>query len=114
MYGNTPTRWHDQLEGLDRLRVITNYLTRIRFCDEIGTLQLTVKEGLSSAPQGFKPWFEYETLTPEATILFGHWAALEGYTGKKHVFASRHRLCLGSRTNPDCASKIKQLYAIPC
>ncbi len=87
MYGNTPARWHDELEDLDRLRVITNYLTRVRFCDEIGTMQLTVKEGLSSAPQGFKPWFEYETITPGATILFGHWAALEGYTGKKHIHA---------------------------
>jgi bis(5'-nucleosyl)-tetraphosphatase (symmetrical) len=87
MYGNTPDRWHDQLEDLDRLRVITNYLTRVRFCDEIGTMQFTVKEGLGSTPQGFKPWFEYETMTPETTILFGHWAALEGYTGKKHVHA---------------------------
>lgn len=87
MYGNTPDRWHDQLEGLDRLRVITNYLTRIRFCDEIGTLQLTTKEGLGSTPAGCKPWFEYEKITPDANILFGHWAAIEGYTGKKRVYA---------------------------
>ncbi len=87
MYGNTPERWHDQLEGLDRLRVITNYLTRVRFCDEIGTLQFTAKEGLASAPEGCKPWFEYEKITPYTTILFGHWAALEGYTGKKHIHA---------------------------
>jgi len=87
MYGNTPTRWHDELEGLDRLRVITNYLTRVRFCDEIGSMQLTVKEGLASAPKGFKPWFEFEKLTPKTTILFGHWAALEGHTGRKHVYA---------------------------
>lgn len=87
MYGNTPERWHDQLEGLDRLRVITNYLTRIRFCDEIGTLDLAVKEGLSYAPAGFKPWFEYEKITPDTSILFGHWAALEGYTGKQHIHA---------------------------
>ncbi len=87
MYGDTPARWHDELEGMDRLRVITNYLTRVRFCDEIGTMQLTVKEGLSSAPKGCKPWFEYEQISPKTRILFGHWAALEGYTGKKHVYA---------------------------
>ena len=87
MYGDTPKRWHDDLLGLDRLRAITNYLTRVRFCDEIGTLQLSIKEGLSSAPKGYKPWFEYEKITPAETILFGHWAALEGYTGKKHINA---------------------------
>jgi bis(5'-nucleosyl)-tetraphosphatase (symmetrical) len=112
MYGNTPTRWHDQLEGLDRLRVITNYLTRIRFCDQIGTLQLTVKEGLSSAPQGFKPWFEYETLTPQATILFGHWAALEGYTGRQHVYALDTGYAWG-RELTLMRLEDKQLYSIP-
>lgn len=87
MYGNTPVLWHDELQGLDRLRVITNYLTRVRFCDEMGTLQLTVKEGLNSTPDGFKPWFNFEKITPSAAIVFGHWAALEGQTNRKHVYA---------------------------
>jgi bis(5'-nucleosyl)-tetraphosphatase (symmetrical) len=87
MYGNTPTFWYNKLRGLDRLRVITNYLTRIRFCDEIGTLKLAIKEGLEAAPHGFKPWYEYEKITPEATLLFGHWAAIEGRTGRKQVHA---------------------------
>ena len=87
MYGDQPDRWSKYLQDLDRLRVITNYLTRIRFCNEIGTMNLTIKEGISSAPLGFKPWFEYETITPRTNIIFGHWAALEGYTGKPHIFA---------------------------
>lgn len=87
MYGDRPIRWHDKLEGYERLRTITNYLTRVRFCDEIGSLRLSVKEGLCAAPSGFKPWFEYEKISPKATILFGHWAALEGYTGKRRVYA---------------------------
>lgn len=87
MYGNTPDCWSKHLIGWDRLRVITNVLTRMRFCNEIGQMDLTVKEGPSSAPLGFRPWFEFERITPEANILFGHWAALEGYTGKPHVYA---------------------------
>ena len=87
MYGDTPDFWYDKLEGLDRLRVITNYLTRIRFCDEIGSLQLSAKEGLDSAPTGLEPWYEYEKISAETTILFGHWAALEGRTSRQHVHA---------------------------
>lgn len=87
MYGNEPIRWNDKLQDQDRLRTITNYLTRVRFCDDIGSLRLDIKEGLCAAPEGFKPWFEYEKITPQTSILFGHWAALEGYTGRDHVYA---------------------------
>ena len=87
MYGNKPDRWSKHLIGWDRLRVITNYLTRVRFCNEIGQMDLTVKEGVSFAPLGFRPWFEFERITPQTNILFGHWAALEGKTGKDHVYA---------------------------
>lgn len=87
MYGNEPARWSDSLEGLPRLRTITNYLTRVRFCDEIGTLRLDIKEGLGAAPKGCKPWFEYERITPGTSILFGHWAALEGRCARPQVYA---------------------------
>ena len=87
MYGDDPIRGHDELNGKERLRTITNYLTRIRFCDDIGSLRLDIKEGLCAAPSGFKPWFEYENISSKATILFGHWAALEGRTDKQRVYA---------------------------
>lgn len=87
MYGDKPRRWFDGLQGLDRLRVITNYLTRVRFVDAIGNLQLSAKEGLALAPYGYKPWFRYETISAKTQLLFGHWAALEGHTGKPRVHA---------------------------
>lgn len=87
MYGNKPDVWSKHLIGWERLRVITNYLTRVRFCNEIGQMDLTVKEGPSKAPLGFRPWFEFERISPKTNILFGHWAALEGFTGKPHVYA---------------------------
>ena len=87
MYGDQPQRWQDSLQGPARLRTITNYLTRLRFCNAHGCLRLDVKEGLQAAPAGFKPWFEYQKISRQTTILFGHWAALEGYTGKPRVYA---------------------------
>jgi bis(5'-nucleosyl)-tetraphosphatase (symmetrical) len=87
MYGNQPDRWDDDLQGFDRLRVIINYLTRLRFCDADGRMDFRSKKGTETAPAGCRPWFEFEQLTPQTTILFGHWAALEGETGRPGVYA---------------------------
>lgn len=87
MYGDQPDRWDNTLTGMKRLRVITNYLTRVRFCSAEGTMDLNIKEGLAYAPEGYQPWFEYESVSRKTNILFGHWAALEGITGKERVYA---------------------------
>ncbi|MEX6501843.1 symmetrical bis(5'-nucleosyl)-tetraphosphatase [Pseudomonas zhanjiangensis] len=80
MYGNEPARWDENLHGIPRLRVITNYLTRLRFCTADGTLDLKSKEGLGSAPPGYAPWFSHsQRKTRGQKIIFGHWAALQGH-----------------------------------
>jgi bis(5'-nucleosyl)-tetraphosphatase (symmetrical) len=79
MYGNDPAKWDNDLKGVTRLRVITNYFTRMRFCTAEGKLDLKSKEGLDTAPPGYKPWFQHkDRKTKDVKIIFGHWAALEG------------------------------------
>jgi bis(5'-nucleosyl)-tetraphosphatase (symmetrical) len=88
MYGNQPTLWDKDLQGVTRLRVITNYFTRMRFCTPAGELDLKSKEGLDSALPGFAPWFSYpERKTRGHKIVFGHWAALEGRCTAANVIA---------------------------
>lgn len=79
MYGNVPACWHDQLDGLDRIRTIVNIFTRMRYIAADGTLDFEAKEGLASAPDGFAPWFSYPR-EDDPRILFGHWASLQGRT----------------------------------
>jgi bis(5'-nucleosyl)-tetraphosphatase (symmetrical) len=88
MYGNQPTLWNKDLQGVTRLRVITNYLTRMRFCTQEGDLDLKSKEGLDTALPGYAPWFSYPTRkTRKHKIIFGHWAALEGKCSEANVIA---------------------------
>lgn len=77
MYGNQPDRWHDGLEGIERLRFIVNTLTRIRFCSADGTLEFQGKEGADTAPPGFAPWFAHPgRASAGEPIAFGHWSTL--------------------------------------
>lgn len=88
MYGNQPDVWDNTLTGPDRLRVIVNYLTRMRFIDASGRLDLVTKEGAGAAPEGFFPWFRHPSRkTRHKRLLFGHWAALKGETGTENVWA---------------------------
>ena len=84
MYGNSPHGWDDRLEGVDRLRCITNYFTRMRYCDAAGNLDLTSKQSPGQGPAGYQPWFAVDSRkTAGETILFGHWASLQGNTGRR-------------------------------
>jgi len=77
MYGNDPARWRDDLTGYDRLRVIVNALTRLRFLTPDGTMDFSQKMGPGSAPAGHLPWYDVPARASRDTpILFGHWAAL--------------------------------------
>ncbi|RME32784.1 MAG: symmetrical bis(5'-nucleosyl)-tetraphosphatase [Gammaproteobacteria bacterium] len=77
MYGDRPERWSDDLRGWDRLRCITNYLTRIRYCRPDGTLDLRSKGPPGTQGPGWLPWYAVPGRASRDTpILFGHWATL--------------------------------------
>jgi bis(5'-nucleosyl)-tetraphosphatase (symmetrical) len=77
MYGNTPAAWRDDLAGVDRLRVVVNALTRLRFCTAEGVMEFNAKEGADAAPEGFMPWFDVPgRQTADVTVAFGHWSTL--------------------------------------
>lgn len=88
MYGNNPAIWSDDLAGIDRLRVITNYFTRMRVCTAEGALDLHFKGPLANTPQARYPWYAVPQRKPiSADIVFGHWAALEGVCPNPKVHA---------------------------
>ncbi len=77
MYGNEPAQWSDSLTGMERLRCITNALTRLRFCTATGAMEFAATANAAAAPAGYMPWFEVPgRQTANCTVAFGHWSTL--------------------------------------
>jgi len=72
MYGSQPDEWRDSLAGWERLRVIVNAMTRLRFCTTDGRMELRTK-GVKP-PAGYLAWYEFRK--EKETIVCGHWSAL--------------------------------------
>jgi len=84
MYGDQPDRWQDELSGLERLRCITNVLTRMRFFRPDGRIDMKAKYGPEQHPE-LTPWYELNTREQDDfEIVFGHWSTLAVGAYGKH------------------------------
>lgn len=82
MYGNEPNQWTESLKGWDRLRYITNCLTRLRYVAPDGRADFTQKGPPDRQPKGLLPWFQLPNrLSAGDRIIFGHWSTLGFYAG---------------------------------
>lgn len=78
MYGNKPAIWEDNLEGMDRLRFITNVFTRMRYLKP----DLAFDQSTKGTPSKLKntnviPWFEFRPSAIKLNrVAFGHWSTL--------------------------------------
>ena len=80
MYGDEPAVWSASLSGYDRLRFIVNCLTRMRFCDKNGRLNMKETGPPGSQPDPYLPWFQVPgRASRKMKIICGHWAALSYY-----------------------------------
>lgn len=91
MYGNQPDNWDESLRGHDRYRFVINACTRMRYCQDDGTLDFDEKGPPGSEPEPLRPWFTLpHRKSRDTRILFGHWASI--YQGTMHDFA-RYNVC---------------------
>lgn len=78
MYGDEPDLWDESLRGAERLRIIVNCFTRLRYVDAQGRLKLRFKGAPKKARrEAVTPWFAAPNARWRGTrIVFGHWSTL--------------------------------------
>lgn len=113
MYGNQPVQWNNVLAGWDRLRVITNAMTRLRLCSQVGEMEFKFKGEVSNRPLGYEPWFEVTNRAAVDTpIIFGHWSALGLHTAN-NVYALDTG-CLWGGALTALRIEDKAVFQVPC
>lgn len=117
MYGNLPNRWSETLTGTDRLRVIVNALTRLRFCTAEGEMEFDSKEGADGAPHGYVPWFDVPgRKTALISVAFGHWSTL-GWLGRPDVLSLDTGCVWGGKLSAlrfNLQDTAQELIQVPC
>ena len=108
MYGSQPDEWSDSLQGWDRLRVIVNAMTRLRFCTPGGRMDFRAKG--TAAPPGYRPWFEMRN--DEETLVCGHWSALGLWTGAK--LAALDSGCVWGGKLTGLRLEDRAVFQVPC
>jgi len=109
MYGSKPDRWDDALQGWDRLRVIVNAMTRMRFCTADGRMEFRVKG--AAAPAGYHPWFKLRP-PEEMTLICGHWSALGLKLGER--LAALDSGCVWGGKLSALRLEDRHLFQVPC
>ena len=113
MWGSQPTGWNEELRGWDRLRVIVNAMTRMRFCSLRGEMEFRSKGPVTSAPAGSLPWFEVPgRASANHSIVCGHWSAL-GLRIERRLLALDSG-CLWGGALTAVRLEDREVFQLPC
>ena len=115
LHGDTPDHWREDLTGHERLRVIVNAFTRLRYCDREGAMDLRFTGAPGSQPPDLVPWFQApHRRSRDLRIVFGHWSTLGPYAGDNVLALDGG--CLWGRSL--CAARLRpgaaEVLSIPC
>ena len=113
VFGNEPNHPDKCVTTEEKMRLNLNYLTRMRFYNSDGSIDLKYKGKIETAPSNLKPWFEYKLkiLNKNTHLLFGHWAALDGFTGKENITALDTGCAWGNKLT---AMRLEDLSMFSC
>jgi len=115
MYGNYPAYWKNDLQGWERLRFITNTMTRMRYLDKSGALELELNCKPGAQPPGFYPWYKLEARRKQSwRVVFGHWSTLGLSTHNNAICLDSGCLWGGSLTAVRIDMKKPEFFSQEC
>jgi bis(5'-nucleosyl)-tetraphosphatase (symmetrical) len=116
MWGSEPNCWQDDLTGWDRLRVVINAMTRMRFVTPAGAMELRApgsKGPLERGPTGCLPWFAAPgRKSADHTVVCGHWSAL-GFRQEANLLALDSG-CLWGGSLTAVRLDDRRVFQLPC
>jgi len=116
MWGSEPTAWRADLQGWDRLRVVVNAMTRMRFCTPEGVMEFRApgaKGPPDRGPDGCLPWYEVPgRRSADHMLICGHWSAL-GFRREKNLLALDSG-CLWGGCLTAVRLEDRRVFQLPC
>lgn len=116
MWGSEPNAWRDELAGWDRLRVVVNAMTRMRFCTPGGAMEFRApgaKAPPDRGPAGCLPWYEVPgRRSADHMMICGHWSAL-GFKRQKNLLALDSG-CLWGGCLTAVRLEDQRVFQLPC
>ncbi len=101
------------MRGADRLRVIVNAMTRLRFCTPQGVMDFVANGEATEAPAGYLPWFDVPGRKSAAdTLIVGHWSAL-GLRIRPDLLALDSG-CVWGRQLTAVRLEDRRVFQVPC
>ena len=115
MYGDQPDKWDDTLSGWERLRLVVNVFTRLRYCADDGRVDLAPVGAPGSQPPHLLPWFKApHRRTRELPIVFGHWSTLGAWQGDRVIALDSGCVWGGSLTAVRLDAGDQQFVSVAC
>lgn len=116
LWGSEPAAWDDALAGWDRLRVVVNAMTRMRFVTPDGRMEFRApgaKGPPERGPAGCVPWFDAPgRKSADHLIVCGHWSAL-GFRQTENLLALDSG-CLWGGSLTAVRLEDRRAFQMPC
>lgn len=116
MWGSEPNGWRDDLAGWDRLRVVVNAMTRMRFVTTDGRMEFRApgaKGPPERGPADCVPWFDAPgRRSADHRVVCGHWSAL-GFRQTNNLLALDTG-CLWGGSLTAVRLEDRRIFQMPC